>query len=89
MYFGTATLVYKEIYKPFFCANQESKQAKAGSSLKLCFFPGHCGAANPVSIAQLGDKIQGPVWGQEKRRAPPFWHHWTHVLSGLRWLKVA
>ena len=54
-------------------------------------------------ILCLGDKIQGPSWGQQKRRKPPLWHlldprlevawgglKWFKVASsGFRWLKVA
>ena len=41
------------------------------------------------TITKLGYKIQGPSWGQQKRRKPLFGTFWTDVLSGLRWLKVA
>ena len=31
----------------------------------------------------------GPSWGQQKTRKSPFFGIWTHVLSGLKWLKMA
>ena len=42
-------------------------------------------------LEKLGDKIQGPSWGRQKRRKPPFSTFWTHVLTptqgGLEWLE--
>ena len=38
-------------------------------------------------VTTLGDKIQGPRWGHQKRRKLPWRHLLDHVLSGLRWLK--
>ena len=43
--------------------------------------------ASRMSI--LGDNIQGPPWGQQKRRKPPLRHLLDYVLSGLRWPKLA
>ena len=75
------------------------------ASDQISFEPGfgaYQGLAQKIKVAFfwfssfLGDKIQGPSWGQQKRRKPLFGTFWTHVLtpsqgglSGLRWLKVA
>ena len=42
-----------------------------------------------LRIECLGVRVQEPSWGQQKRRKPLVGTFRTHVLSGLRWLKVA
>ena len=37
-------------------------------------------------IPSLGDKIQGPSWGQQKRRNSTFWHL---LDPRFEWLEVA
>ena len=39
-----------------------------------------------LGIPFLGDKIQGPFWGQQKRRKPPLWHL---LDPRFEWLEVA
>ena len=59
-------------------------------SWTFCRFPREDCTSETRILLTLGDKIQGPSWGQEKRRKPPFLAPSGPTFkANPRWLKVA
>ena len=100
------TVVQKGVFQnsvsslpPYRCFTENLKRADKKRTLQKNPFERPFLRTTPSPLLWWSDKIQGPSWGQQKRRKPSFlapfptfWVFWgglKWLKGGLKWLKVA
>ena len=83
---GTSRGAVRGAFKGALGGHLKGRLKGSGAALSLKIRPN----VSPLLFNCLGDKIQGPSWGQQKRRKPRFVAHFgLNLEAHPRWLKVA